>query len=165
MIKKIALFISLLAFLFSAVPALAAWTVINGYDATLCSTCGVIESGKNSVAFRVKVIGDGTTTTAAENLLVNVSGFQGMFFYDLVIETPASGGPSGTWNLDVQDSETGKLLVNKTAIDNTGSAIIDISGNEYSGKYEKILGLPRIVSSDTDLGNTEFVYMVFTFVE
>ena len=147
-----------------SMPAFAAWTVIPGQESG-CTTCGKIEAGKSTVAFRIKVTGDGTTCTAAENLLVPVGNYQGKFLYDVTIENPASGGPSGTWDLVLQDSETGKTITNESALDNTASATVVVPVSDVTGKFEKILGYIRIVSGDTDLGSAEYVYMVFTFIE
>ena len=161
MIKKLAF---LFCLLFVASPAFAAWSVVAGSDAT-CTTCGKIEAGKTAIALRVKVTGDGSTTTEAENLVIPGGNYQGKYLYDVTIVNPASGGASGTWNLVIQDTETGKTIISEDNLSAAASAITVLPGSDATGKYEKILGLLRIVSSDADLGNTEYAYLVLTFID
>jgi hypothetical protein len=159
--KIIAAF-SLLVFL--AAPSFAAWQVISGPE-TACTTCGNLEAGKSATAFRVKLISDGTTLTEAENVTVNFGGIQGKYLYDVTVVNPASGGPSAAWNLEIQDTETGKKVITEDDVTETASLVIPITGADGTGKVELILGGLRIVVSDDSMLTTEYVYLVFTLIE
>lgn len=163
------LFIAACLLVLVSAPASAAWSIIARSE-TNCTTCGAVQSDRETIIFRVKITSDGTTSTAAENLLIPSMGYNGYFLYAVDVENPAAGGPSGAWNLELQDAgvgvgTTGKVIIEEDAVDNTASAVISINGNDKTGKFEKIIGQLRLIVDDTDMANTEYTYLLFTFVK
>jgi hypothetical protein len=93
----------------------------------------------------------------------------GNVLYDVTFENPASGGASGAYNFELQDTgiqagTTGKTLINETAISETASTDVQVSGDAVTGKFEALAGRLRMLVSDTDIGNTEYITILFTFI-
>lgn len=168
MFKKI--MIALLLVLALPAASLAAWTIYISPSAS-CANCGIYEDETDAFVWRIKMVSDGTTLVAAESpSLLPALNYIGKYLYDVTIENPASGGPGDTWNLEIQDSGVqagaiGKSVIGETGIDNTASTDVIIHGYTETGKYEKILGRLRLLVSDTDMGNTEYVTVLLTFVK
>lgn len=147
-------FLALVIFVWSAE---AAWTLTNQVQ---------LGYGKNYVAFKVRLTGDGTTLTKAENLTVDYPSTyvgKGWELWECTIINPASGGPGDTWNLEIQDSYSDKSIIDESAISNTASTAVSLDPMDVTGKPETVWGPLRLISDDTDLGNTQYVDIIFIF--